>query len=648
MEKFSSAKKEDFLRKARERFSRARDADKDEREDFKKDMKFFHGDQWPQDVRVMRENADPPRPCLVINKVAEKIDQVSGDFRQSRPGIHVVPVDSRGDPEIAEIFGGIIRNIEYNSRAHHVYGSAFDSQITGGRGAWRIKVETEDGNKQIRIVRLPNPLVVYWDPRAQRQDLSDSRYWFVTEFMPEDDFEETYPDKAKLSWDVTEEEQQIWQNEKEVRIAEYWWKEKDKEGKETVRFCTMSAGDILEGPFDWPGKFVPIVVTLGKELWIGGRRTNRGMIRYARTPQQMYNYWSSAITEQIALAPSAPFLVTPTHISTSQEMWDQQAKTNRHYLIYTPDPQAPYGPKREAPPMMSSAISSELQRMNYDIMSAMGLYKASLGDEGQEKSGKAILARQREGDVGAFGYTDLFAAALTHSGRILVDLIPKVYDQEDIVRIRGQDDSQKEIPVNASMDPWQKQALRDTPNYTGPVVDKPEQSPYINDLSIGTYDIQVEIGPSYSTQRQEAAAQLLDIVKTVPQAGIAAIDLIVKNLDLPGADELVKRLKKMVPIGIRELDPNEQPPPQQPDPKMLELALKERDLARKEFEAQMKAIADLVKAEAAEAGQQVAAMGVLVQRMEAATKAKQQEQQMQQQMQQQSQQQNQQPGGQNG
>jgi len=639
--RMSKTQEADFVRKARERFAYAADADQDQRKAYRDDLTFLNGDQWPVDVKAKRMGAQPPRPCLTINKIVEKVDQISGDFRQSSPAVKVIPVDSKADPKVAEIFGGIVRHVEYNSNASAAYGSAFDGVISGGRGAWRIRVITDrDGEKEIRIERMPNPLVVYWDPESRNVDLGDARYMFVTELLPEAAFRDRYPNAAIQDWDSSStDEDQAWRTEKKVRVAEYWYwatKKADPEQglqeKETLFSCLLCGSELLDGPHEWPGVHIPIVVALGKETWIGERRHNRGMVRMAREPQQMYNYWSSSVTEQIALAPTAPFLVTGKMLESSQEMWDAQSEKNYTYLVYTADPMAPIGPKREAPPMMSTAISAELQRMEHDIMSSMGLYQASLGDEGQEKSGKAILARQREGDTGAFGFTNMFEAALTRNGKILIDLIPKVYDKEDVIRIRGEDDSELEVPINqpVGMDPEmihpsKIQEMQQSKQYQPPTVYNPDVSDYLNDLTVGKYDVRVDIGPSYSTQRQEAAEALLEIVKTVPQAGVAAIDLVVKNLDVPGAAELQKRLEKMIPPGIKEPGPDDPPPePPPPDPEMLKLeleaqvqkdklALETRDQDRKEFETLIKGIADLMKAEAAEHGQQLQGMQAQVQ-----------------------------------
>lgn len=660
-------KNKDILALAIDRFRIAKDSDNTERLAAEADLKFAIDDeksQWPKTVRQNRENDRPPRPCLVLNKIPEKIDQVEGDFRQARPTVKVRPVDSKADPKIAEIMGGIIRHIEYHSSARSAYNTSHGSVLLCGRGAWRIDVEdaAEDPFvRDIKINRIPNVFTVYWDPGAKKQDKSDANYIFVTEELSEKEFKAQYPGVELMDWDASNETIENWRTEDTIRVCEYWWKEKTKktfyqverliDGIPTVLTVTEAQQDdkikqekrievpqvkwakmihskIIDGPHDWASEYIPIVIEIGKEVNISGESKTRGMVRFAKEPQRMYNYWSSSTTEQIALAPKAPYLATGKMIGPHQAQWDQANIKNFPYLLYEADPTNPVGrPTREPPPQMSSAAAHELARMDHDIMSAMGIYEASLGERGDEKSGKAILARQRQGNIGSYTYTDNFEVAYVYSTKILIDLIPYVYDTERIIRIRGEDDSEKVVPINARPG---APVFRDLPQGTEQDQVQPKEgvTQYVNDLTIGKYDVVATIGPSYTTQRQEALAMLLDLAGQVPQFAAATIDLIIKNIDVPGSEELIKRAKRLVPIGIRDLEPGEepqQPPEQPPDPKvMVEMAKLEAqtirdelEAHRKDFEMNVKAIADLTRAEAAERGQQLQEIMAFVQEIRA-------------------------------
>jgi hypothetical protein len=308
-------------------------------------------------------------------------------------------------------------------------------------------------------------------------------------------------------------------------------------------------------------------------------------------------------------------------IGKFQRRWDEANIKNYPYLPYEADPKAPtLYPKRESPPQLSTAMASEIFRMEHDIMSSMGIYQASLGDEGQEKSGKAIMARQRQGSIGSYTFTDNFQTALIYSTKVLIDLIPKVYDTERILRIRGEDDTEKTVPINARPNA----PLMQSEEFSDELLSQPRENvtEYINDLGVGKYDVAATIGPSYTTQREEAAEMLIDLVKAFPQIGMAAIDIIVKNIDIPGSDELIKRVKKLIPPELKDPEPGEEGQAQQqqqqaPDPdiimKSLELDLKQREQDRKdhevqikEFEAQVKAMATMLEADAAQRDADVA------------------------------------------
>ncbi len=372
----------------------------------------------------------------------------------------------------------------------------------------------------------------------------------------------------------------------------------------------MIADQFIEGPYDdYPGKNIPIIVEIGKEVDINGKQKTRGMVRFGKEPQQMYNYWASVETELLALAPKAPYLATPKMILNHKSMWDKANVTNFNVLLYDYDPEAPGGrPVREMPPQMSSGMIAVKESMQHDIMSAMGLYEASLGDDAQEKSGKAIIARQRQGNIGSTAYTDNFVVSLIFSAKILIDLIPKVYSEERMIRIRGESGAgERVIPINARPD---SPLITNNPDIADDDLVKNEVTPYINDLSIGKYDVVATVGQSYTTQREEALEILINLVEKIPQLGVAAPDLIVGLLDMPMSEELMERVKKMVPPELRDPDPNE-PPPDEEMPsaeemiKMKETEIKHREQLRKDFETQINALWTIAKAEAEEVGQQI-------------------------------------------
>ncbi len=603
-------KEQDIIQEIKSRFREAHDASDQIFQDALDDLNFIKGDtQWPADLKAQRESDG--RPCLVINKIPVFADQVIGDIRQNEPSIKIKPVDSKADPETAQILTGLIRNIEIQNDAEIAYDTAAESAVICGIGAWRLGTEYTDDDQfeqDIIINRIKNPLTIYWDPAAQKWDKSDARFCFVTEKIPKDEFERLYPDASNSPFEGGKDRDYAWGDDKTTRIVEYFVKEPVKKtlylvqkmtpvgpseifvtemkpdpmklGPEwrtlkerkvesyKIKWYKASQVEILEGPQDWPGKYIPIVMLYGKELNIENQTSYRGIVRNAKDPQRLYNYSRSTGAEVISLAPKAPYLVTAKMIGNYQTFWDNAHKRSYPYLPYETDPTSPLAkPYREQPISANTGIQQEIMISDQEMHDTTGLQLASLGKKSNEKSGRAILARQREGDVANYAFYDNLARSMRYSGRIIVDLIPKIYDTPRILRILNRDGSDKFVPVNQPI-PMQG------PN--GEAMSK------VFDLTVGKYDVVVSIGPSFSTEREEAAENMIAFINAIPAAGPLVADLLAKNMDWPGADEIEKRLKLLLPPQLQTPatgtggGPPPPPPAPSPDP-MAIMAMKKAE-----------------------------------------------------------------------
>jgi hypothetical protein len=671
---------EDILTVARSRMTMAISAFSETRESELDDLRFYAGSpdnqwQWPADVLQTRGAVQGQtinaRPCLTINKLPQHVKQITNEQRMNRPGIKVIPADDKGDVEVADVYNGVIRHIEYISDADVAYDTACENQVSYGEGYIRLLTEYCDEDtfdQDIKIGRIRNSFSVYMDPLIQDPTGADARWCFITEDMTKAEYERLYPNTAPIntlmSLGVGDQSISQWISENTVRIAEYFYIENEKatlnlypgnvtafdgtpedkqlrmmfgkplrsrpSDRKRVKWCKINGYEILEER-DWAGSFIPVVRVVGNEFEVDGRVYVSGLVRNAKDAQRMYNYWVSQEAEMLALAPKAPFIGYGGQFEGYEQQWKTANTQNWPYLEVNPDVTDGQGavlplPQRAQPPMASSGLLQAKAGASEDIKSATGQYNASLGMTSNERSGKAILARQREGDVGTYHYVDNSARAIRHVGRQLVDLIPKIYDTERIARIIGEDGE----PSTVKMNPMQKEPVKKIVNQEGIVIDK------IYNPSVGKYDVRVITGPGYATKRQEALESMAQLLQGNPQLWSVAGDLFVKNMDWPGAQDLAKRFQKTLDPKVLadEDNPALVAANQQMEAMQAEMqnmfnmlqnvnqSMEARDLAIKEYEAEVKAYqAETQRISAVQAGmteQQIQdiAMGVVAAALE--------------------------------
>lgn len=569
---------DDLLREAREAFQRASDVENDNRQTALEDIRFARaGEQWPADI--IRQRQIEGRPCLTINKLPAFIRQVVNDARQNKPSINVHPADSGADPETAEVINGLIRNIEYTSNADIAYDTATECAVTGGFGYIRVGLDyafDDSFDMDIQIKRVSNPFSVYGDPNSTAADSSDWDTAFVVDRLSKSQYETQYKGKAKVDWDSTAWtglKGTDWLNDDGVLVAEWWQREQvdrvivvtqdgmvfgrdelesdpdlqtlleagvlqihgertTKTHKVTQRI--MSGSEVLETN-DWLGRYIPIVPVYGDEFDIEGKRYFRSMIHNAIDSQRAFNYWRTAATELVALAPKVPYIGPKGAFDHDVERWNTANTKSHPYLEY--GGQTP--PQRQ--PLDTGAAAGSLQEAlnaSDDMKAIIGIYDASLGARSNETSGRAIMARQREGDVSTFHFIDNMSRAIRHTGRILIDLIPKVYTGPRIIRVIGEDGSQAVKKINQPTEATDKKG--------NPLLDEAGQTIMaMHDLTAGKYDLTVSTGPSFTTRREEAAAQMTEMIRAFPQAAPVVGPELAKNLDWPGADEIAEKMEAM-------------------------------------------------------------------------------------------------------
>lgn len=598
----------DGVAEGRKEFERCYSAEQHNRLTFISDIRFSKlSEQW--DERIWNQRQQERRPALTINRTQTFIRQVVNDSRQNKPSIKVRPVDNKADSATANVIAGLIRNIEYASNADIAYDTAIENAVAGGFGYIRVDYDyafDDAFDMDITIERIMNPLAVYGDPNSTAADGSDWNVAFITDRMSREEFEKKYEGKADVDFegDAWSEVKvnDTWLQDDGVMLAEWWTREEvEREIVQTtdgnvysmeqlttdpdlmlamengtiqikqrrmtkshkVRQRIMSGVDILEDN-EYPGRYIPIIPVYGDEFSVKGRRYFRSLIHQAKDAQRMENYWKTTATELVALAPRVPWIGPKGAFNSDLEKWQTANVKSHPFLEYDVKNVGGQPPQRQ--PLDSGVAAGAMQQAlsaSDDMKAIIGMYDASLGVRSNETSGKAIMARQREGDVSTFHFIDNLSRAIRQTGRIMVDLIPHVYTGERVVRTLAEDGSEDAVPINQP-----KQAVDDDgkpltervqvghdqfgePQYADqPILD-------MHDLTVGKYDVTVEAGPSFTTRRQEAAEAMVELARAFPAAVPVIGDLMAKNFDWPGADEFAKRLEKVNPLNQEDQIPPE-------------------------------------------------------------------------------------------
>ena len=571
-----------IIEEAKEFLRFCSDNDSNNRVEALDDLKFAGGDQWPVEIQNSRQLES--RPFLTINKIDAYCRQIANSQRQQRPRIKAHGMNTDSDEKIAQIITGICRHVEEQSDADAAYDNAFDFAVRMGWGFWRITtdyVRPDSFDQEIYIKRIENPFMVYFDPNSNEPDGSDAEKCLITEVVSKEAFRKMYPDAetdAGFTPRGTGDSQSEWITKEDIRIAEYFYTEYKhtklvllSDGttvyedempsqdamleagiyevsrritvKKQIKWCKLTGMQILEKR-DWAGKYIPVVPVYGQQLIVDSKKKKFGLTRMAKDPQRMYNFWSTALTESVALAPKAKWLLAEGQDEGHEDEWTQANIKSMPVLRYKQTDsegrvaQIPQRIQPEAPPM---GITTALEGLNADLMAVVGIYDPSQLPQGNQ-SGKAIQGQQSQVDMTNFHYYDNLTRSIKQTGRIILDLIPHVYDSERCLRIIGDDGKGEIVNVNQrSMDEMGVEKI-------------------LNDVTVGEYDVVMETGPGYNSKRQEAVESMVQMLGIDPQLMQQAGDLVFRNMDFPGADIIADRLAAANPLA--QIDDKSEIPPQ--------------------------------------------------------------------------------------
>lgn len=607
-----SAADREIIIEAQKRFKICEEWEAPARRFFEYDYKFANGDsnnmyQW--DNWVIGDRRTAGRPCLTINKTQQHNLQIVNDGKQNKPGVTIRPVGDEASFEAAQVFQEVVRHIEYISNAETIYDYAATFQVNAGWGYWRVNykpISDESWDNEIYIERIKDPRSVYLDPNINEVDGSDARFGFIFTDMPKDLYQAEYPKFKDIGWTtVFNETLYGWIQRDVIRVAEYFrktqkedklvtfkmpntgeqviskWSKLPKEGKDIFNEIKKSEANLEEKSYrerptvssdiewfkiagntiidrkPWLGKYVPIVRLVGTETIIDGIWDCKGHTRALLDPQRIYNINSSANVEFGALQSKVPWAAPAAAIEGLEEYWKTANTTNHSVLPWNhvdedgnPIPK----PERPAPPQASPAYVEQMKIAQEEMMMVSGQYQAQMGENENAKSGVAINARQRQGDRATYHYIDNQAIAIRFTGKILIDLIPKIYDTERVIRIEARDGSVMDVTIDPnSSSPFQKVGQEQ------PQTDNTQQiAQIIFNPGVGTYDVQSDTGPSFATRRQEAFNALTQIAAQNKEFMGVAGDILWKVADFPEAQVLAQRWRKIIPPNITGDAPNPQ------------------------------------------------------------------------------------------
>ena len=566
---------DDRIKEAQDFLRWADEADTTNRSEAFEDLRFAAGDQWP--VEIQNSRTLEARPCLTVNKVDAYVRQVVNQIRQQRPRIKVHGMNTQSDAKTAEVITGITRHIEVNSDADQAYDNAVDFAVRMGWGYWRLVTDyarDDSFDQEIYIRQIANPFTVYFDPNSILPDGSDAEKCLITEVVSKDQFRKMYPDADEDNFTQrgTGDSDAGWVMKEDIRIAEYFYLKRTKENlllledgrkvfesdyegdgsdvyatretlKRTIHWCKLTGVQVLEEGI-WPGKYIPIVPVYGAQLIVDGKRKKFGLVRQAKDPQRMYNFWQTALTESIALAPKAKWLLAEGQDEGHEAEWAMANVKAYPVLRYKQKDiegnPAPV-PQRLQPEPPPAGVMAAAASIDQDLQSVLGIFDPSQMNTGNI-SGKALLGQQQQADMSNYHFYDNLTRSIRHTGKIILDLIPKIYDAERVMRIIGADEKPKLVTINQ----------RST---TDEGVEK-----VLNDVTVGEYDVVMETGPGFNSKRQEAVNAMMPLLSANQELFNAAGDLVFRNMDFPGADVIADRLAAANPLAQIDADNAEIPP----------------------------------------------------------------------------------------
>lgn len=569
------------------------------------DLKMLVGDvaeHWTSNgINFADKRKEAGLPSMVFNRLGSLADQQEGDLRSNPPSCKLRPMGDGATQKLADFREGRIRAILAESLADRAFKEAGKSFIQCGFANWRVVTEYANDrtrNQIIRVKPIANPFAVIWDRMSQDYFKLDADHVMLLDKIHKDKYTKTYKGKIPASVSV-QYGGENWYHGDVYTIAEYFRKEDN--GSKTVYFLPMddnlpeqllniwlpiklagmsndqyveeipeqlkepwdellklgkvherkvkktkiyryliSGHEILEAKQEWLSeKYFPIVHVHGRKTNIDGKVYIESVTRPCGDSQRIYNVGRNASAENLAMAPKAPYLAAFEAIEGFQSMWDTALTkpfSSLYWNAFTKDGKPLPKPERTQPAQASTAITETTMMAIDEMRSMANVFDPTMAQGMQgDVSGVAIQRRVSRSEMGNYEFRDNFADSIKLTWLIINDILSKVEDTERQVTIRDIEGKSKDEWIN-----------KPNPNYGT----KPGEPQYINDMSQGIYEITATTGPSYATQRMEAATFMTELAaKLPPPYNTVMADFAIKYQDYHGAAEATERFRMMMING---------------------------------------------------------------------------------------------------
>jgi hypothetical protein len=531
-----------LLESLRERYRYHCEMWREAREERRIDMRYISGDPWDEEDRKARIEAG--RPCINHDELGQYVNACVNNLRQNKRGIKIEPAGNGATDKTAETRQGLVRAIEYRSKAQSVYLTAYQAMVEGSYGFARVSrryKSDESFDQEIVLKTIANPDSVSVDPDCKEADWSDMRDAFVLDPMSHDEFKRRWPN-AEIK-DFSAEHMRVakdWIQDKQVLVAEWWRveiepgflylladgssvrelkpgqnaiKRRPVERKKLVQRFTNGI-EILEET-EQPGELIPIIPFIGMQRFIddgsGAKRKLYSLVRLARDPQMSHAYLCSQEMEEAGLTPKTPYTGYTGQFETDKEAWETVTKIPHAYLQADPIVDQATGQVLPLPQRQQFTPNFQAYEMAKDscrraIQAAMGINPLpTAAQRGNQKSGVALERIEQQQEIGSFHFVDGYDRALEYAGRVIDGWIPATYDTEREEALRKPDDSHQMVKLNTEE----------------PYLDDKTQALEHHVIDDSNHDVTISTGPSAQSQRDAADTFLEQLIGNLHQLPLA-------------------------------------------------------------------------------------------------------------------------------